>query len=135
MLYCLTANNVPILRLSYEMDSAGMTIAPEAHITFPRSIPVNYGKADEHIGGAMLQRVGDVILADLELYTSAKDVAEASRLIRKLYPAVGLRTKDAFGGIIFRARIIELFLTPYRNDDRLIPLIGDKLSEPREVSN
>lgn len=120
------AVGLPVLNLSYTPDGSGQTIPPEAHIRWPKAgIAVTY--ADARIGWAMLRRVGDQVLADMEIGSKMSDQLKAEAMMRKLYPATALTIIQWVGDTLFDMRIVELFLTPYPNVDVKILQLGDRL--------
>lgn len=123
------AQDVPVLNMSYQPDSLGMVIPPEAYAEFPTKMKVTYGPEGHEvvIGTATLRRKGNQILANMSLTSSMKDVAISEAMIRKLYPAVSFMVKEASGEEILVLEIYELFLTTYGNEDKGIEILDSRL--------
>ncbi len=79
------------------------------------------------VGRATIYKSGDQFIANMILFSIHKDLSKSERLIRKLYPAVGLEVFEQVGQALFKCNITELFLTKYKNDDKTIKALGDTL--------
>lgn len=113
------AKDLPVLRFTYEADSQGSVIPPEAFATFNKSVPVFWGPFDlEHYAGdAVLRRQGDVLLADLKLLSTWADRVKSEKMIGELYPATCFNVLAATGATIFKLHVEALTLTPHGNAD------------------
>lgn len=126
MRHTFVAFNVPILNFSHEPDSVNSIIPPEAHAIFTESIPMTYG-ADHRemsIGFARLKRLGNQLLADMTIYSGMKDKQRALKMMKKLYPATSFNILQAHDNVILELKIVEVFLSPWGNQDINIQPLG-----------
>lgn len=123
------APNIEILRLSWNPDTSDMTIPPEAEVTFPTTMNVTYGdeESEHKAGTAILTLESNILYADMTLIVNTDNIEKAVRKVQKLYPAVSFDVIEYKHNTILRLKITELFLTPHKNDDRLIESLGERI--------
>ncbi len=130
MSHLYMAEGVTILTFSEsEQDDFGTIIPSEAIATFPDKIKVTYGDEDSEsvIGHAFLTRTSNEVTADFTLRSSMKDTKKCLGMLAKLSPAVSFTVSNAEGNKVLGLKIVELFLTPFKNDDTSIEPLGDKV--------
>lgn len=135
MRYTFMADEIPVLRFCGKPDRSGQTIHPSVKIKFPETIPVTYGPTDmEHLAGhARLRRVGDVLVADMTLFSVMNDIARSEDMIQKLYPATSFYVHEGDMENPRSIEVVELFLTPHGNCDDAIVQLGLRLRRKRDA--
>lgn len=124
------ALDIEVLNLSWNPDSTGSIIPPEAEIEFPPTISITYGEDENEtkVGTAVLTRKANCISADMTLVVSpgTKDY-KTKKMLAKLFPAVGFEVKIYKDDVILKLEIFELFLTTHHNEDVTIKTLGDRV--------
>ncbi len=125
MKHTFIATNLPVLILSYDRDTTGQVIPPEAHVRFKAVVPVTF--ADSKVGLVRLRRRGNEIHGDMEITTEMADQTKALKMMRRLYPAVGFIMHQWNDQTILDLEVTEVALTPAGNFDVKIEALGDRL--------
>ena len=124
------ANDVALLKFSYNPDLKGLTIPPECVVSFSTKMKVFYG--DYLAGEAVLRREKQGIYADFILKSKMLDKTTSLELIEALYPATEIDIYEFENDVAFNIKITNLFLTPYQNDDLTIAMLGDRVYQDKK---
>lgn len=128
-----TAHCVPVLRFTNVPDRSGEVIHPDCELEMEKSVAVTFENRHgtyDIIGTAALRRVGDELLADMDL-VSSWDSADARHAIAALTPAITgmyleVETSARGAAIIKRMSILSITLGDGNADSKIGPL-GVKL--------
>jgi hypothetical protein len=119
------AQSVTVLNFSRKPDQQDMIIPPECHAVFAKEpVPVCFDFDYKNVvGTARLQRKGNKLLADIELWSEMTPPEKALQLIQQLRPAVAFMILDAHEDVVTHIRITGVSVGPGLNaDPRILPM-------------
>ncbi len=120
------AKNVMVLRFTDKVDQQGMSFPPQCHAVVPSTpVSVTFNHQGSSVGKATLKRVGNKIMADIEVFTAMKDTLEAFRLMRLLTPSIEGKILDAYEDKVLGIQLYGLSLCSGPNADDKIKPLGD----------
>lgn len=123
------AEKITIMRFSRHIAEDGICIPPECYVQLPDRVPVFYDDANQkQVGYAMVKRVGDRLVASMEILSHMKSVTRALGMVQKLYPGTIFVVLDAVEHVILGLRLSGILLGPSPNLDAKIKPLGDRVS-------
>lgn len=127
MKHTYVASNVPVLRFTEEPDEFDSVVPPEAIAIFSDEIPVVFEASEAVVGFARLLRKGDLLLADIVLYSDWANSHSARKIIKAFFPACAMRVDKSKGNRMLKFSVQYLILTIHGNVDPMINPLGSRL--------
>lgn len=120
------ASKVTVLRFTNNADKQGQVFPADCHAVIPEgTVPVTFNHQGKPVGKAKLRRLGNKIVADIEVASVMPNTLEAIRLLRLLTPSIEAEILDAYQNQILGIKIVGLALCSGTNADPKIKPLGD----------